>query len=144
MWDNCHYPLSFKVNVDPPEQMIPNTCQRKKGCVNDIVDVVKDLQLSENDNIDVICLSLKKLGIFDKKKEYRTNQCRSKIDTNFNKVISLELLAQKLLSINNYIQASITSCYRQKQNTRKVRICRYNGDCYEKEASILSKPLVYY
>ena len=36
----------------------------------------------------------------------KANQGRSKIDTNFNKVISLELLAQKLPSINNYIQTA--------------------------------------
>ena len=46
--------------------MTPNMRQRKSRCANDIVDAVKDLQLSENDTIDVICLSLKKLGIFDK------------------------------------------------------------------------------
>ena len=134
------------MNVDPPEQITPNMCQRKNRCANDIVDVVKDLQLSENDTIDAICLSLKKLGIFDKIHSF----CRkpAKVGRKLTP-ISTRSLVWNFWHKNSF-QSTITSrpaslrVTDKKQNTKRVRICGYIGDCYEKEASILSKSLVYY
>ena len=43
----------------------PNTGKRKSWMADEIVAMIKDFEISKNDEVDVVTLAIKKLGLYD-------------------------------------------------------------------------------
>ena len=72
--------------------MTPNICKRKSRFGDGLATYIKDLNSNENDDIEVITLSLKNIGLLDK---LRLLKKPTKTDTISNYAGNLGLLAQK-------------------------------------------------
>ena len=116
----------------------------KSRLANDVKTFIEDLVLTEEDQIEVTLLSLKKLGVDDKINKFLRKPSakgRKLTPTTTRSAIWEFWHANSLY--NNITSCPLASDWKE-QNTSLTRLHRYCNNNFKKKSEFLSEPLGYY